>query len=251
MLSAVEKRSSILSGRARSFLTSIFFLVLFLSRATNAAAQGSGEFTIQAYPVIGVVSSQIEGDYLKGFKHWGFTAGVGAQMFLGSDRWSLSVEADFAQRGASEYNRNSRIPYLVEGLTLNYVDVPLLFHFKDPWGGIQLGLGFTYSRLVAQPHGKLSFSPTYVEPDTTDLSFLGNDLAICGDIRFAVWQGLMLDLRVNYSLIPVKRDWTFVEHVTANDVEPPIVTVNNCYNFSIALRLLYMLGPSPEPHRRR
>lgn len=229
--------------------------LLLLTILTPAEAQRRGAsegVTFRAYPMVGVTASQIEGDYLKGFKKWGFTAGVGAQMYFGdSDRWSLTVEADFAQRGTREYSRSAEVPYNIDGLTFNYVDVPLTMHFTDPWGGITVGLGLVYSRLINQPHGTLSFSPTYVEPDTTDMSFLRNDLALAGDIRFTVWKNLMLNLRVQYSMIPIKKGWTFVEHVTANDSEPPIVTVNNCYNFSIALRLIYMLGEAPSGFSQR
>ncbi|KWW30074.1 MAG: hypothetical protein AUK63_1120 [bacterium P3] len=225
---------------------------VLLSAGAQRRRHGGDGVVFRAYPMLGGVASQIEGDYLKGFKHWGVTGGVGTQMYFGdSDRWSLSVEADFSQRGTREYSNSSEIPYNIKGLTLNYIDIPLTFHFTDPWGGITVGAGVVYSRLVSQPHGTLSYNPAYVEPDTTDLTFLRNDLAIAGDIRFAVWRNLMLNLRIQYSLIPVKKGWTFVEHVTASDTEPPKVTVNDCYNFSIGVRLIYMLGESPSGTSRR
>jgi len=231
----------------RRQLTFLLLLAVLSPAMAQRRRGGSEGVTFRAYPAIGITTSQIEGDYLKGFKKWGFTAGVGAQMYFGdSDRWSLSVEADFAQRGSCEYSRSAEVPYNIDGLTFNYIDIPLTVHFTDPWGGIQVGVGLVYSRLVNQPHGTISFSPTYVEPDTTDMSFLRNDLALAGDLRFTLWRNLLLNLRVQYSLIPIKKGWTFVEHVTANDSEPPKVTVNDCYNFSIGLRLIYMLGEAPS-----
>lgn len=235
----------------KSLIQRWVIVALLLVVAMPADAQrrrsGSDGVTFRAYPVVGITTSQIEGDYLKGFKKWGFTAGVGAQMYLGdSDRWSLSVEADFAQRGTLEYSRSAEVPYNIEGLTLNYVDVPLTFHFTDPWGGIMVGVGVVYSRLVNQPHGTISFNPAYVEPDTSDMSFLRNDFSVAGDIRFTLWRNMMLSLRIQYSLIPVKKGWTFVEHITANDSEPPKVTVNDCYNFSFGIRLIYMFGDAPS-----
>lgn len=226
-------------------------LCCVVCNAASAQRRRSGS-VIQAYPVAGATVSQIEGDYLKGFKKWGFTAGVGAQVKLVADeRWLFTMEADFTQRGSEERVRNAEIPYLVSGLTLNYVDIPLTFHFKDPYGGIMVGAGFVYSRLVQQPHGTISYNPKYVEPDTSDMSFLKNDLAVAGDLRFTLWQGLQLNLRVQYSIIPVKKGWKFVEHVTAQDSEPPIVTVNDCRNFSIALRLLYVFGGDYNSRSRK
>lgn len=213
---------------------------------------GGDGVTFRAYPAVGGTVSQIEGDYLKGFKKWGITAGVGTLMYFGdSDRWSLSAEADFSQRGTYEYSHSAETPYRVEGLTLNYVDIPLTIHFTDPWGGIMIGAGLVYSRLVNQPHGTLYYNPSYVEPDTSDLTFLRNDLAVAGDIRFAVWRNLVFNLRFQYSIIPVKKDWTFIEHVTVGDTDPPIRTVNDCYNFSIGIRLIYMFGDAPSGSSRR
>ena len=235
----------------RILLTCLSLCVL-LSAQSQRRRGGDDGVVIRAYPALGFTASQIEGDYLKGFKKWGFTAGVGSQFyFFGSDRWSLSVEADFSQRGSTEYVNSAETPYNVGGLTLNYVDVPLTFHFTDPWGGITVGVGLVYSRLVKQPKPRFSYRPTYVEPDTSDVSFLRNDLALVGDIRFAVWRNLMINFRMQYSLIPIKKDWTFVEHITANDSEPPIVSHNDCYNFSIAVRLIYMLGDAPSSSRSR
>lgn len=218
------------------------FLLLFVAVVARPShAQFRSESLFHAYPVVGVTVNQIEGDYLKGFKKWGFTGGVGTEVRLSDNgRWKLSMEADFSQRGVRETNRNSQIPYLVD-LTLNYIDIGLMGHFVDPFGGIMLGVGLTYSRLVQQPHGTLSFNPEYVVPDTTDMTFLKNDLAIAGSLRFPLWRGLKLDLHIQYSLIPIKKDWTFVENRRLND-PAPLVTVNDCKNFSVALRLLYVFG---------
>ena len=55
---------------------------------------------ISSYAVAGVIASQIEGDELKGFSHWGLHGGVGAIAQLDDiDRWSLSLEADYSCRG--------------------------------------------------------------------------------------------------------------------------------------------------------
>lgn len=242
---------------AYSFLYLVAFATLLFGANPSHAQRRGGGSIIRAYPVVGATVSQIEGDYLKGFKKWGFTAGVGAQAALDkNERWFLSVEVDFAQRGVNEYVRNSEIPYLISGMTLNYVDIPLTFHFKDPYGGIMLGVGLAYSRLVQQPHGTISFNPAYVVPDTSDMSFLKNDLAVAGDLRFTIWRGLQFNIRMQYSIIPVKESWTFVEHVTANDSEPPLVTTNDCFNFSVSVRLLYLFGGDDnnryhKSHRRR
>lgn len=192
---------------------------------------------IHAYPVVGITFSQIEGDELKGFEKIGFTAGVGAQVNLDRDRlFAASIEATFSQRGAQHRGAD---PYYLRGLTLNYVDIPLMIHFTDPIGGLTIGAGLGYSRLVQQPHGEMGYKDTYFIPDTSDMSFLRNDLSIIGDIRFTLWRGLKLNFRYQYSLIPVKKSWGFTEYTSASHAE---TWTNDCYNSSISVRLLYVFG---------
>lgn len=187
---------------------------------------------IHAYVTTGVTLSQIEGDELKGFRQIGNVSGVGALTALDDKyRWGLSIEALFSQRGA--YNA-SDAPY-VGRIALNYVDIPVMVHFQDPYGGMLFGLGLCYGRLVQQPHGKLEFNSNAYLPDTTDMTFLRNDLAAVLDFRFTIWKGLQFNLRWQYSILPVKKDWLFVEYIKQQAVK----SVNDFYNNSIALRLIW------------
>lgn len=209
---------------------------------------------IHGFVSSGVTISQIEGDELKGFSKWGYTGGVGA--IVGFDRyetWNLSVEALFSQRGS--YN-GSGDPYSIS-LRLDYIDIPVMVHYRDPWGGMLLGLGLNYSRLVQQPHDVMRYNPNYFFPDTNDMSFLNNDLAAVIDIRFTVWRGLQFNIRWRYSLIAVKRDWEFTEFrgttpqldENGNPVLNPdgstvlvprrINWKNDCFNNSIEVRLIW------------
>ena len=133
--------------------TKILFLLALIVVNTgivNAQRRNSRQ-VIRAYPSLGSTVSQIRGDELRGFRKWGFTAGVGAMVDLTENNmWHLSMEADFSQRGA--FN-NTHDPYALFNFTLNYVDIPLTLHFTDPIGGITIGLGPVYSRVVQQPHG--------------------------------------------------------------------------------------------------
>ncbi len=189
---------------------------------------------IHAFVSSGATLSQIEGDELKGFRMLGYTGGVGAIAALDQKgRWSLSVEALYAQRGA--YN-NSSDPYRLS-LPLRYVDIPLMVHIQDPYGGMIFGLGLNYGRLLEQPTGAVMYNPDYFVPDTTDMTFRRNELAAVADIRFRVWSHLMLNLRWQYSLTPIKRDWHFTEKPHNGATQQEIY--NNCYSNTIAIRLLW------------
>ncbi len=189
---------------------------------------------IHAFVSSGITASQIEGDELQGFKHFGYTGGVGALVSISNNnRWGLSVETLYSQRGS--YN-NSGNPYSIK-LTLHYIDIPVMVHIQDPYGGMLFGLGLDYGRLVQQPHNVMKYNPAYFIPDTTDFSFLSNDLSVVADARFTIWSGLQLDFRWQYSLVAVKRDWHFYEYKNnGNEIKEYI---NNCYNHSISLRLIY------------
>ncbi len=193
---------------------------------------------IHAYVTSGVTMSQIEGDELKGFKKVGFNGGVGALTAISHNgRWGLSLEAMYAQRGA--YNGTGD-PYSIK-LTLDYIEIPLLVHYQDPYGGMLFGAGLSYGRLVQQPHGTIRYNPNYFYPDTTDLVFLSNDLMAVADARFTIWRGLQFNIRWQYSLLAIKRDWTFYSYHGV-DAEGNAVFrshTRNCYNHSIAFRLIW------------
>ena len=136
-------------------------------------------------------------------------------------------------------------PLLVQLFYIYYV-IPLIISwiagrpnavtFTSVFAGI-LGLGINYSRLVQQPHNILRYNPNYFFPDTNDMEFLKNDLALVADLRFKVWRGLMFNIRWQYSIIAVKRDWTFTE-VNTDGVKKNVWD-NDCYNNSLTFRLLW------------
>lgn len=189
---------------------------------------------INAYVAAGAITSQVEGDELKGFSHWGLHGGVGAWVHLDEkDCWALTIETDYSCRGIFN-KRYSLENYYNIDMNLHYVDIPLTLFFRDPYGGLRIGAGVVYSRLVSQPHGSISYNPRYFIPDTTDMAFLKNDLAAAIEARFYIWRGLQLSTRFQYSLIPVKKDW----HFQFEDN----VWANNCYNSSLSLRLIWQFG---------
>ena len=187
---------------------------------------------INSFVSAGITASQIEGDELKGFNHFGYNAGVGALTAISSNgMWGLSVEVNLNQRGT--YSRSYADKEYMADLTLNYVDIPLIVHYQDFYGGMLFGAGLLYGRLVQQPHGKILYSTFY--PDTTDMTFLKNDLAVVADARFTIWRGLQLNLRWQYSLMAIKKDWMFY-NVNGEQVK---THTNDCYNNAISIRLIW------------
>lgn len=209
--------------------------------SANAQHKRKNNEVVRAYPSIGATLSQIRGDELRGFKKAGVTVGFGTLFSLDDkDRWHMSIEACFSQRGSK--NRTIT-PYALYGLTLNYVDIPVSFHFTDPYGGMTFGIGVCYSRLVQQPHGLIQNIPTDLVPDTTDFTFLKNDLAIALDFRFPLWKNLMVNVRYQHSIIPIKRNFRFTQYHSSNEGDFD-TWENDCYNSSLMFRLIYVFGSS-------
>jgi hypothetical protein len=189
---------------------------------------------IDAYLVLGGVASQVEGDELKGFGHWGLHGGVGAWVRLDDrDTWGLAIETDYSCRGIFNNSGSAENYYNID-LDLHYIDIPVTAFFRDPYGGLRLGAGLVYSRLVSQPHGYIRYTPTYFVPDTADMQFLKNDLAAAVEARFTIWNGLQFSLRYQYSILPVKKNWHFYMQDES--------WANNCYNSSLSLRLVWQFG---------
>lgn len=210
-------------------------LILMMLAITTLQAQ-----RIHAYADAGAVTSQIEGDELKGFNHWNFTGGIGAIANLDDqDRWSLAVETDYSCRGVYNRKYNSANYYNID-LNLHYVDIPLTLFFHDPYGGLYIGAGLTYSRLVSQPHGRIDYRPTYFIPDTNDMQFLKNDIAAAIEFRCKLWKRMQLSVRYQYSIIPVKKDWHFQQKELG--VDEMRGWSNDCYNSSLSFRLLWQFG---------
>lgn len=224
------------SQTRRVLCVALFLLLTFTLFVTPVQAQ-----RIHAYVTSGMSLSQIEGDELKGFRHVGFTGGVGALTALTDNyRWGLSLEALFCQRGVYNNSYDPQNYYNID-LTLNYVDIPLLLHFQDPYGGMLFGAGLNYGRLVQQPHGTIKYNPNYFIPDTSDMTFLPHDLSVVADMRFTIWRGLQLDIRFQHSLLAIKRDWMFYSYNgTDANGDPRYKThTRNCYSQTLTFRLIW------------
>ena len=215
--------------------------ILTLLLLTILAASTLQAQRIHAYAFGGAITSQVEGDELKGFSHWGFTGGVGTFTDLDEqDMWSLAIETDYSCRGIYNHKFNPENYYNIR-LNLHYVDIPITLFFRDPYGGLRIGVGLVYSRLVRQPHDTVVYNPNYFIPDTTDMTFLKNDRAPAIEFRFNVWKGLQFSARYQYSIIPIKRNWHY--QYAGNTYS------NNFYGSSIAFRLLWQFGEDNSSSR--
>lgn len=211
----------------------IAIATLTIALTTVCSAQN-----IKAFVTSGATLSQIDGDEVYGFKKFGYVGSVGALIPLESkERWLLSIETMFSQRGAREERSYNSYHYKV---TLPYVEIPVMAHFADAKGGWTFGLGFSYSRLVGSPKETFHWDTTGFTPNT-ETPFRKNDFAVIADIRFTIWRGLKFNFRYQYSLAPIKKDWEFMILSTRGEEFNQRWT-RNAYNNSMSARLIWVFG---------
>ncbi|MBR1627464.1 MAG: PorT family protein [Bacteroidales bacterium] len=170
----------------------------------------------------GFTIAQIDGDELYGFKHVGFTGGVGVMMPVVADKtdegFQLSTEILLTQRGA----KNSYVldPFAYK-CNLTYIDIPFMIHYVDKRAGATLGVGLQYGRLISTKE-IWTLADTMINGmdrpvDITNHDFKKNDLSFVADFRFTVWRNFKFDVRWQYSLLPIRKDVEFFNSYNPDD----------------------------------
>jgi hypothetical protein len=134
-----------------SFKQFVFCSLLFFFSKTNFA-QDVPEGVFSLKPSAGLNACQIHGDSYSGFNKAGVFAGfaVNAKM---NKRASLEMGSYYSQKGARHKQNPEKGDYSYYFVNLNYVDVPLTFHYflnKDYFftGGPSLALLINYKEIV-------------------------------------------------------------------------------------------------------
>lgn len=222
----------------------------------------------------GMSLSQVDGDECYGYDRFKGQLGVGALVPL-TDWMDLGLEIMYNPKGAVRKDTLDQDSGHFNGLydlKLNYAEVPLMLYLTDKQR-YTIGIGAAYGRLVGFSekingietettigNGKLRWKegytgqdlgfitndddlelPEFQESDTSlriinSNSYKRHDISFCADVRVRVYQGFHLQLRYQYSLIPI-RTRLFETH-------DPYVSyhVRLQYNNQIALRLTYIFN---------
>ena len=165
--------------------------------------------------IFGLTACQIDGDQSAGFNKLGLQAGLRGITHLGK-RTDASVEILYAQRGSqSQIIKAQYDPYYFT-LRLNYIEIPVQWHFKDwrvegedgdpDWYKAAFNIGFSYARYMGttskgEPQGL----------DVVALDYLKkNDLAFVVGANFMASRHFGLTFRFVQSIIsmynPTKYD---------------------------------------------
>lgn len=249
----------------RLTILTCFFLLAFLPSYAQI---------IKGEAFAGMSVSQVDGDECYGYKRFKGQVGVGALVPI-TDWMDLGLEIMYNPKGALRNDTLDQDSGHFNGLydlKLNYAEVPLMIYLTDKQR-YTIGIGAAYGRLVGFSEkingletgavigdGKLRWKegyqgedlgfisndedlelPQFQESDTSlrimnSNSYKRSDISFCADVRIRVWQGLHLQLRYQYSLIPIR--------TRLYEVLNPYVNwhVRQQYNNQIALRLTYIFN---------
>lgn len=129
----------------------IFTIFALFFSSITLSGQEAVERRFKGGLIGGFTLSQIEGDEAAGYNKFGFQAGAGVGIVL-KEKIELGVEILFTQRGSAVRNPSQgNFPFV---LTLNYIQVPVIFNYKD-WKAeeedyyrLHFHGGFSYGRLI-------------------------------------------------------------------------------------------------------
>lgn len=166
----------------------------------------SAQPRFRAGAVLGLTASQIDGDLSAGYNKLGYQAGLRVIARL-KGRTEASMEILYSQRGC----QNELIPSDFDpnpfALTLNYIEVPIQWHFKDwlveyedaknNYYRVAFNAGLSYGRLFSSKvdddfNWLNNVAPDYLEK---------NDLSIILGVNFFANRHLGFTARWNRSLV--------------------------------------------------
>lgn len=220
----------------------------------------------QAYPqrfigsvIMGMNTTQVDGDEVYHFRKFGVNGGGSVMVALEEkQRWFATIELLYTQKGsyqksgivlpdtmsllednADKSDPSNFYPRIKYKLNLDYVEVPVLFHYEDPRTGWALGAGFAWGRLVNVKEIENGWRTTTSLRSGT---YRTSDWSAIADLKIRLWKGLKLNVRYQYTFVPI-RTRTFY-------VDTPKERVRKQYNNVITCRLIYSINEKYVPNTK-
>lgn len=188
--------------------------------------------------------TQVDGDWVYGYRKVGVNAGASVMLALNQKQtWFATIELLYTQKGAHKknladsmlnvplnidesYAYNKKIKYRLQ---LDYVEIPLVFHYEDYHTGCALGVGVSWGRIVRAIEIENGYKLT---TNINSGTYSKSDWSLLADIKFPLYKGLKLNFRFQYSFISIrKRDYFYKN----GEVEKGRTQYNN----TLTLRLIY------------
>jgi hypothetical protein len=187
--------------------------------------------------VAGANFSQVDGDYFAGYRKIG--ANVGGIVYAQLARHvALSMEILYSQKGSKAGTADlpqpsstlSNVYITAYSINNNYAEVPIMINYFDKRRS-HFGAGFSYSRLVTSNEIlQIDSSGTQRNIDfNLKYPFAKNNLDFLVGAELHLWKGLFLNVRFQYSMLPIRKDI------------PPDYARASQYNNMWVVRVMYLL----------
>lgn len=219
----------------RTFRAFILIGVFNLIFSERLFAQNPGNYyledprTFYGGLVAGANFSQVDGDSYAGYHKIGMNVGGIMYVHL-ADHFAGSIEILFSQKGSrghkAQESGNAGEVISRYNIDLNYAEIPLQINYFDKRRS-HFGGGFSYSQLITS---KETIITNFRTVNTDTLKFRKADLNFVLGGSLHLVKGLFLNLRFQYSLIPIR---------TKENIDLDFGRAEQ-YNNLFTLRLMYL-----------
>lgn len=176
--------------------------------------------------VAGANFTQVDGDSYAGYHKVGLN--LGGIMYANlADHLAASLELLFSQKGSRGHReQESGVGTIINKyrIDLNYAEIPIQINYFDRRKS-HFGGGFSYSQLISSKE-QIETNAGVVPTDSFTFRKMDINFILGGNLH--LWQGLFLNLRFQYSLIPIRKD------------PPPGYSRSEQFNNMWTLRLMYL-----------
>lgn len=234
----------------------VFLTILILSMLAPVQAQ-----RFIGYVSAGANFSQIEGDDVHGFYKVGVNGGPGVMLPLGKKQnMSISAELLYTQKGSRcSYRRDPfdtiyyhpsmfldvdrSVPFdstIKCRMSLDYIQIPIIFRYEDMRSGCYIGAGFAWSRLVRAKEIYNGFTRT---TNVTSGTFKTSDWTFLVDAGVRLYKNLTLNIRWEYSMVPIRTmEYIIGRPVSDGSFEITDSWTSKLHNHVFSCRLTYYIN---------
>ena len=208
--------------------------------------------------IAGANFAQIEGDDVHGFYKVGFNGGLGLTIPVNRKQtWQVSIEMLYSMKGAVKHcdsgyfnleNYGSAmfadvdwsipVDYKTKcNISLDYVQIPVMVHYEERYSGCTFGLGFAWGRLVRAREVYNGYTRIL---NARTPQYKKSDWSIIADVNIRLYKNLNLNLRYEYSLVPVRV--TEFQYILNAPNTPPVSETHKYHNNMLSARLIYYIN---------
>jgi hypothetical protein len=221
--------------KSRKFRPLILIAVILMAFSSAVKAQNDDydldePRVFYAGIIAGANFAQVDGDNFAGYRRIGICAGGIGYVQL-RKHVALSWELLYSQKGSKSdmwkpSTLDSNVTVKDYKIKLNYAEIPVMLNYFDKRRS-HFGLGLSYSRLVNATETEVT--DPEIHTDFGKYPFRKNNLDAVAGAELHLWKGLFLNIRFQYSLIPIR------------EVSPPgLSRAQKQYNNLWTVRLMYL-----------